>query len=304
MDSATNAGTTKMTSSLIDRTMQAAWLMNHFWLVLFSEDALRKAAGLKYISHMIDDRPYWYLWHAAHTGVYELDLLGAQAINGYDWLAEFIIKYYPHEDEPWHEGLSSLEKHCRASDVFQTPPSVGGGCPCHSLSHTHEVNRFADLTEGTGAPSCARRHIIPPDFFYAGHLCIAFKETVGSIIRLKTQTSWQVRIVKDHAVSGEGNKMTLFTKGSIDRNYPGFAISNSIYRGFVRSWSSFHQYKVNHEQIWRGEGVRFLNDGRDIKNEPSRNIERIIAQTELFYREEEVLASVPDGDLEGMHLEN
>jgi hypothetical protein len=42
----------------------------------------------------------------------------------------------------------------------------------------------------------------------------------------------------------------------------------------------------------------------DIKTEPSRNIERIIAQTELVCREENVLALVPDGDLEGMHLEN
>jgi hypothetical protein len=285
--------------------MQVAGLINHFWLVLFSENALRQAAGLKYISHMVDDMPYWYLWHAAHSGVYELDLLGAQAIDDYDWLAEFIIKYYPQKDEPWYEGLSFLEKHCRASDVFQTPPSAGGGCPCHSLSHNHGENRFADLAESTGAPSYDYRNVIPPDFFYAGHLYIAFKDTVGSIIRLKTQTKWQVTITEDHTIrDGESNQLTFFRKGFIDRNYPGFAISNFIYRELVRSWSSFHQYEVNREQIWRGEGVRFLNDGRDIKTEPSHNIKRIIAQTELVCREENVLASVPDGDLEGMRLEN
>jgi len=294
-----------MRSSRADRTIQVAGLMNHFWLVLFSEDALRQAAGLKYISHMIDDRPYWYLWHAAHTGVYELDLLGAQAIDGYDWLAEFVIKYYPDKDEPWHEGLSFLEKQCRASDVFQTPPSAGGGCPCHSLSHNHEEHRFADLAESTGAPSYACRSIMPADFFYTGHLYIAFKDTVGSIIRLKTQTSWQVAITKKHSIrNGDGQALTFFKKGAVDRNYPGFAISNFIYQALVRSWGSFHQYGVHREQIWRGEGVRILNDGKDIKTEPSRNIERIIAQTELVCREGDVLALVPDGDLEGMHLEN
>jgi hypothetical protein len=294
-----------MTSSRGDKTIQVAGLMNHFWLVLFSEDALRQAAGLKYISHMIGDRPYWYLWHAAHAGVYELDLLGAQAIDGFDWLAEFVIKYYPDKDEPSYEGLSFLENICRASDIFQTPPSAGGGCPCHSLSHNHEENRFTDLAESTGAPPYARRGIIPPDLFYAGHLYIAFKETVGSIVRIKTQTNWQVTITKDHTISGgEGEPLNFFKEGTVDRNYPGFAISNFIYQGLVKSWSSFHQYAVNREQIWRGEGVRFLNDGKDIKTEPSHDIERIIVQTELVYREEDVLTLVPDGDLKGMHLEN
>jgi len=294
-----------MTSSRGDKTIQVAGLMNHFWLVLFSEDALRQAAGLKYISHMIGDRPYWYLWYAAHAGVYELDLFGAQAINGYDWLAEFVIKYYPDKSEPWYEGLSFLEKRCRTSDVFQTPPSAGGGCPCHSFSHNHEEHRFTDLAESTGAPPYARRGIIPPDLFYAGHLYIAFKETVGSIVRIKTQTNWQVTITKDHTISGgEGEPLNFFKEGTVDRNYPGFAISNFIYQGLVKSWSSFHQYAVNREQIWRGEGVRFLNDGKDIKTEPSHDIERIIVQTELVYREEDVLTLVPDGDLKGMHLEN
>ncbi len=112
-------------------------------------------------------------------------------------------------------------------------------------------------------------------------------------------------VTKNHTISGgEGEPLNFFEEGTVDRNYPSFAISNFIYQGLVRSWSSFHQYAVNREQILRGEGVRFLNDGRDIETEPSRNIERIIAQTELVFREEDVLALVPDGDLEGMHLEN
>ena len=305
MGSAANARLRKMKSRRADRSIQVAGVMNHFWLILFSEDALRQAAGLKYISYMIDERPYWYLWHAAHTGVYELDLLGVQAIDGYDWLAEFVIKYYPDRDEPWYEGLSFLEKRCRASDVFQSPPSAGGGCSCHSLSHNHEEHRFADLAESTGAPTYACRNIIPPDFFYAGHLYIAFKDGVGSIIRIKTQTNWQVTITEDHTIrDAEGEPLNFFKKGAIDRNYPGFAISNSIYKGLLRSWSSFHHFEVNREQVWRGEGVRFLNDGRDLKTEAYCNIERIIAQTQLAYRPDEVLAFVPDGDMEGMRLEN
>ena len=304
MGSATNVRLRKMKSSRADRTIQVAGLMNHFWLVLFSEDALRQAAGLKYISHMIDDGPYWYLWHVAHAGVYELDLLGAQAIDGYDWLAEFVIKYYPDKDELWYEGLSFLEKHCRASDVFQTQPSAGGGCACHGISHRHEQNRFADLAEGTGAPSYACRSIIPADFFYTGHLYIAFRDNVGSIIRLKTQTSWQVAFTKSHTIRNEeGQPLISFKKGTIDRDYPGFAISNFIYQGFIKGWSSFHKYKINPEQIWRGVGLRFLNDGRGVKTAPYQNIERIIIQTELACRHEKAPALMLDDDMEGMYLE-
>ena len=89
-----------MKSSDIDRMTQASGVMNHYWVVLFSNDALREAAGLRYISHMVDERPYWYLWHAGCAGVYELDLLGAQAIDGYDWLAEFAVRYYPGTKDP------------------------------------------------------------------------------------------------------------------------------------------------------------------------------------------------------------
>ena len=60
MGSATNARLRKMTSSRETRAIQVAGLMNHFWLVLFSEDNLRQAAGLRYISHMGDN---------SHTGI-------------------------------------------------------------------------------------------------------------------------------------------------------------------------------------------------------------------------------------------
>jgi hypothetical protein len=294
-----------MKSSDIDRSAQITGLMNHFWLVIFSEQTLRQEAGLRYISHMGDDQPYWYLWYAARTGVYELELCGAQSVDGYDWLAEFIIKYYPGMDELWFNGLSFLEKICRESEVFQTPPSTGGGCCCHSISTSHEEHRFADLEDNTGAPSYAHRAILPADFFYAGHLSIAFKESIGSVIRLKTQSSWQVVITKDHAIKDEtGHSMAFFSKGVVDRNYPGYDISHFIYQGIVKSWSLFHQYRVHRQKLWKGEGSRFLSDGQEVQKEPSRQIERIIAQTELTYGTEEVMAFVPDSDLQEMHLEN
>jgi hypothetical protein len=279
--------------------------MNHFWLILFSDDDLREAAGLKYISHMGDDQPYWYLWYTGRSGVYELELCGAQAIYNYDWVGEFVIKYYPCKDEQHYEGLSVLEKICRESEIFQTSPSAGGGCPCHSLSRNYDDHLFADLAEVTGAPSYIRRSILPADFFYAGHLYIAFKEAVGSIIRLKTQTSWQVLITKDHAIKDEkGQSIVFFSKGVVDRNYAGFDISDFIYQKIVKSWFLFHQYRIHRARLWKGKGFRFLNDGQGVTKDASHNIERIILQTEMTYRPEEVMAFLPDSDFQEMHLEN
>jgi hypothetical protein len=294
-----------MKSSNIDRSAQATGLMNHFWLVIFSEKTLRKEAGLRYISHMGDDQPYWYLWHEARAGVYELALRGAQSVDGYDWLAEFVIKYYPVRDETWYEGLSLLEKVCRESEVFQTLPSTGGGCSCHSISNSHEEHRFADIADSTGAPPYVHRAVLPADFFYAGHFYIAFKDSIGSVIRLKTQTSWQVVVTKDHAIKDEtGHSIAFFSKGFVDRNYPGYDISHFLYQGIVKSWSLFHQYRIHRQKLWKGEGSRFLSDGQEVRKEPSRHIQRIIAQTELSYGSEEVMAFVPDSDLHEMHLEN
>jgi hypothetical protein len=249
-----------MKSSNIDRSAQATGLMNHFWLVIFSEKTLRKEAGLRYISHMGDDQPYWYLWHEARAGVYELALRGAQSV---------------------------------------------GGCSCHSISNSHEEHRFADIADSTGAPPYVHRAVLPADFFYAGHFYIAFKDSIGSVIRLKTQTSWQVVVTKDHAIKDEtGHSIAFFSKGFVDRNYPGYDISHFLYQGIVKSWSLFHQYRIHRQKLWKGEGSRFLSDGQEVRKEPSRHIQRIIAQTELSYGSEEVMAFVPDSDLHEMHLEN
>ena len=105
---------------MVDKTEEAVGFINNCWLAIISDTLLKEESGLKYISYMDDNNPYWHLWFADCAGVYKCELLGAQAVEGYDWLAEFTVKYYPIDTEIAYKGLSILEKACRAGNMFNT----------------------------------------------------------------------------------------------------------------------------------------------------------------------------------------
>ena len=276
-------------------------LLNHFWLALLSDDRLREGAGLRYVSHMWDTQPYWYLWLAGCRGVYRLELSGAQEVSGYDWVAEFLVKYYPAIDEDFFQGLSFLEKACRQSDIFKTRPASGGGCPCHGGPAITHGEPFADLRDGTGAPSAQHAGVIPPEFFYAGHLLLAHRAEAGSLLRLKSQSSWRVTMTRDYDISdAEGSSLAILRKGQKDRDYPGLAIMEPLYRHLVMGWRSFHQYPLCREQRWKGEGVRFDCDGETLVLVPSGEIERVIRETRLSAGGGVTLATLEDADMDGM----
>lgn len=276
--------------------------MNHFWFTVLSENILKKQSGLKYISHAWHHDPFWYLWFDDRSGVYKMELQNARTLEGYDWQADFIIKYYPTEKESCYSGLSSLEKFYRQSDVFHTRPAEGMSCPCHDLDQAGE--RFADLRHGTGIPAFKYIDLLPTDFFFAGHLFMAYKEGSGSIVRVKSQTSWRITMTEDSAmVNHNGDSSALLKKGEIDRDYAGFEICDFLYRRLVGSWMLFNQYSHHQDHIWKGEGVSFLSDGKNLFLFPSSDIQKIIVQSELRHRAEEKLVSLPDVDTMGMYKE-
>jgi len=285
-----------------DRTSQVIGLLNHFWLALLSDDRLREEAGLRYVSHMWDAHPYWYLWLAGCRGVYRLELSGAQEVSGYDWVAEFLVKYYPTTDEDFFRGLSFLEKACRQSEIFETRPAAGGGgCPCHGGPLRLDGEPFADLRDGTGAPSAQHAEDIPPEFFYAGHLLLAHRAGTGSFLRLKSQSSWLVTMTSDYDIrDAEGSPLAILRKGQKDRDYPGLAIMEPLYRHLVKGWRSFNQYPVCRERRWQGEGICFDCDGEALVPVPSVEIERVIRETRLSVGGGVTLPPLEDSDMDGM----
>ncbi len=284
-----------------DRTSGVIGLLNHFWLALLSDDHLREEAGLRYASHMWDVHPYWYLWLAGSRGVYRLELSGAQEVSGYDWVAEFLVKYYPAEEEDFFQGLSFLEKICRQSEIFKTRPARGGGCPCHGGPERLDGEPFADLQDGTGVPSAQYADCVSPEFFYAGHLLLAHRSGAGSLLRLKSQSSWRVFMTRDYGINdADGHLLGILRNGQRDRDYPGLAIMEPLYRHLVRGWRSFHQYPVCHERLWKGEGVRFDCDGETLVPVPSGEIERVIRETLLSAGEGTILPTLEDADMDGM----
>lgn len=284
---------------MIDKTEETAGFINHCWLTILSESLLKEQSGLKYVSHMNDGNPYWYLWFTDCAGVYKCELLEARAVEGYDWLAEFAVKYYPRDTEAVFNGLSILEKICLADEMFHTHPPEGDcGCPCQSLSDGDTVKRFSEFPHDTGVPSYQFNSTIPKDFFYAGDMSVAFKRDVGTLIRVKSQTSWRVILTKDYEIPNDnGTSPITLKKGEIDRDYPGFLITRFLYEKIVQCWTLFNRYGIQDERIWKGEGLLFKSDGQNLWPESSPDIQRIIAQTTLGFKANDILPPLADEDI-------
>ena len=107
----------------LDRLVAGEGAINHYWTVCFANDDIRNRLGLKYISQMWDQTPYWYLWFSDLPGVFKLSLLECVAEPEWDWRALFRIKYYPRPEETTFHGLSVLEQICRMSEMFETKPA-------------------------------------------------------------------------------------------------------------------------------------------------------------------------------------
>jgi len=218
MDCVINAKKMSDDQSLVDKTEEVVGFINNCWLTILSETFPKEQVGLKYISHIYDDDPYWYLWFSDCAGVYKCELLEARMVEGYDWIAEFAIKYYPRDTEVVYNGLSILEKACRAGSVFNAhPPDGPHGCQCHSLPDEHEDERFSEFSHDTGAPSYQFSNTIPEDFFYAGNMSVAFKKDIGTLVRVKSQTTWRVIFTEDYAIPNDnGPPLIMVKKGRGD----------------------------------------------------------------------------------------
>ncbi len=267
---------------LQDKIVETIGLVNHVWLATLADEQTKKQIGLNHVSHMWDqDRPYWYLWFDDCPGVYKMELLGSRPITGYDWLATFALKYYPAETEPSFDKLSTLEKLCRTSEMFHSLPSYGVcDCPCQGLhpGHGHKIHS----SKNTGAPDIAFHDIIPSGFFYTGDVRIAFSERSGSVIRLESQTSWKTILQNDFTLRDDaGGILAQLKEGQADKDYPGLAVSNLLYRRLVASWSCVHQYALESESVRETEGSVSLSDGYAATSAPSGEVKRTIIQSEL-----------------------
>ena len=266
-----------------DKIAETVGLVNHLWLTSLSHAELQEQVQLNHVNHMWEhDRPYWYLWFNDCIGVYKMELQRATTTKGYDWIAEFTVKYYPSPTEPSFSGLSTLEKICRTSEMFHSLPSYGEcGCPCNGLVHSEHQHKIPP-EQSTGAPDVSFNEIIPPGFFYVGSLWIAFNSRSGSIIRLQSQTSWKTVIQKDFTLKDDaGEIITMLKKGDIDRDYPGFSICELLYRRAVKSWFFIHHYTFQNEFSRETDGYIFYSDGYSATAEPSSEVKKMHIQSEL-----------------------
>lgn len=256
--------------------------MNHFFTSVVSQEDVKERAGIRYLSSNWDDYPYWYLWLTETRGVYKLELIDAGDEAGFDWVANFKVKYYPRKDEPAFRQLSVLEQICRTGEAFHTLPSNTGGCPLHSCSHDHD--RFSDLKEESGVPHIAYQVSIPADFFYTGNILLAYKEQVGSIFTLLSQSRWRVIISQDWELADEsGGQMVRLHKGTLDRDYPGKVLTDALLRRILAGWNLFQHYQFATETIHARQGVEFLFDGVSLQPKPADAVTEYRTEIRMAY---------------------
>lgn len=265
-------------------------LVNHLWITVMGNSDLRKRLGLKYLSHMWDRNPYWYLWFQDIRGVFKLELRQVIGSEGYEWFAEFSVKYYPHPEDEYFKGLSLLEQICRRSEAFfSTPATIAGGCPCHACEH--EGDSFSDLGETTGVPAFTAADRLPEDFFFAGKITLAKKE-MGISIGLESQDHWRVVMSADYClVDVDGREFKVLREGETDRDFSGFILTDVLYRKLILSLEALYGCRAcSKEELITG-GVAFYSDGSKLWDGPSGEIRRIVALSEINFREE----GRPDG---------
>lgn len=204
-------------------------IMNHLWLSVKSNPRINNLIGIKYISHRWGETPFWYLWLHDVAGVYKLELKNVQSSVGYEWIAEFAVKYYPAEEEPYFEGLSLLEQLCRKGIAFQGKTSRShSGCPCHALHSSGE--EVEPENHSTGCPGLEYQDNIPDEFFFAGKIMLA-KYGTNFIVGCEAQTYWKVIMSANYYLDDEcGNSYKVLRQGEIDRDYPGLEITNFFYK--------------------------------------------------------------------------
>lgn len=289
-----------------DATVRAEGLLNYHWIFLLNTPGAKEEIGLKYLSHGHGACPHWSLWFADVRGVYRLELRGAMAVPGYDWLAEIKVKYYPRPEEACFAGLSIYEQACRMGGTFRTRPAGAageGGCACHSGQRfARGESRFADLANGTGAPSGRYQELIPDDFFYAGVLLLAFREGSGTRARWDSLDCWRVRLTRDCTIAGKaGRPPVLRRKGEIDRDYPGFFLTDRVCRRVLDGWSRLHGYEARDETRHEEVGMEFLSDGRELVPARAPDIRRIVVDVGCRRAGIAALPDLPAVESEALH---
>lgn len=270
-------------------------VINHLWLTVKSEPNINRCIGLKYISHRWGDTPFWYLWFDGISGVYKLQLKSVQSRVGYDWLAEFAVKYYPLENEQYFEGLSLLEQMCRKSIAFKTETSRScSACPCHSLHSNHE--EYELTYQSTGTPSLEFQDEIPDDFFFAGKILLARADT-SYIVGCEAQDSWRVIMATNYYLDDDrGNSYKVLRQGEVDRDYPGLEISSLLYRKIHSSLFMLNKYSEVTENEKIKDGFAFFSDGQNLWRERSKEINHWLIYSHMKSEPGVYLAPIGIGD--------
>jgi len=260
----------------LDPDIQVQGALNHCLWVIFADEEVRNRLGYKYVSHMYDTSHYWYVWFTDLPGVFRFELQSSRLLPPSAWEAHFILKYYPHTEEECFRELSICEQFCRSGETFQTRAATwteGERCPCHG-GCSHEGQKFADLAHGTGVPCGTLSQAIPPDFFFTGLLFLRHQEGC-STLEWESQDRWRVVMTTDYFLPDwEGRPLKVLRKGDVDRNFPGWPLTDLFGRRLAAGWQYLFGYSAAVRTYAEENGCDFAVDGEKLLARPADDIRK------------------------------
>lgn len=249
----------------------AEGLLNHLLFILLNQAIPGQRHAITRVAQRWSDKPFWYIWLAQRQGAYRLELTAASETREYDWVAELAVKYYPSPREPLFHRLSTPERLCRKSAFFRSASSRGGcDCPLHQSGGRQATSRSCE----TGIPAFAYADALGADLFYAGQMTVYYRNDRQSVVRMDTQSRWQVRVGGDAHQPGKALPEAACLSGRIDRNFPGLLIMRPLYEQLLAGWQHYHRYPVRTQTKSCRDGV-IWTDGKILNSMVSPAVKQV-----------------------------
>lgn len=228
------------------------------------DERLRNFIGFAKVSQVFRHQARgWDFWLNGKQGVWELQWVGWGEKFAWSY-CRFLLRYYPHPDEPVLEDFSFGEQIMRLSHNF-----TDYGCP-----------RFDSRRE------------VDQSYYVIGKLDI-FSRNKAIVAILKSQDRWiEYRPQGLEVEKPGGERVWVVEKGGKDRDVPGWDLSWQYFDCLVKAFCCIHKTPPSMVRLKSRSGKIWHVDGAEVREE--RTAEVVMRQLKV--------AMVPGGEKEKFAL--
>jgi hypothetical protein len=208
------------------------------------DDHLQRFIGFDKMSRFREDGDTgWYFWLSGKQGVYELQRVswGSKFACPY---TQFILRYYPHPEEPVFEDFSFFEQVVRLGDSF-----------------TH------------GCPKFGSRKQLHESCYVIGDISI-FLRNKAILAIVRSQNRWIVHRPQGLEMENPtGGKKLVAEKGEKDRNVSGWGLSWYNFDCLVKAFCCINRTSPSLVRLKSCPGkIWYVNGESEVREEMTRGI--------------------------------